>query len=386
MVSAEKLFPELLTQPSSWVQAPGSYAPGYVSSLVIALEDPDGKTLKVLLVQRTLYAFGNQGTFGAGTWKPKPRAKAAAHPTSATWPDSSSHYVIGLYGSEAIYSQVSASLSESLRHGASAQLEERNKGVQDQFRGWDYVVLEPTRFEGSSQGSFKNHDNVVRLQASSSASSDPHKALKGYKKNTGKDFTTHPLVADINGCYSPEATLTILQGKANELEHSRRSDERLFEWLTPTVDVLNALSATLDGVLVPTSSLVTRLCPNVNSQALPFYQDHLSALVFCKPSCRWEHFLSIHTAAEAALAPYVALSYIYRLYKMPGYVPTTADRNVYHSVSKERGGSPFGWLHHMLDNECAPQAIAYGIASQDGPWFPREIPQEIPRHLKISGP
>ena len=71
------------------------------------------------------------------------------------------------------------------------------------------------------------------------------KALEEYKKKTGKDLTTHPLAAEIKGCNSPEAILTVLEGKANELNQSRSSDERLTKWLSPTVNVLNALSGTL---------------------------------------------------------------------------------------------------------------------------------------------
>ncbi|KAH9038753.1 hypothetical protein EDB85DRAFT_1931959 [Lactarius pseudohatsudake] len=93
------------------------------------------------------------------------------------------------------------------------------------------------------------------LQASSLGSFTPNfqpildRALKEYKKMTGKDLTTHPLATEIKGCDSPKAILTILQGKVNELDQSRRSDERLTKWLTPTANVLNALSATLgEGV------------------------------------------------------------------------------------------------------------------------------------------
>src|ERR1700761_7209932 len=71
------------------------------------------------------------------------------------------------------------------------------------------------------------------------------KALEEYKQKTGKDLTTLPLAAEIKGCNSPEAILTVLEGKANELNQSRNSDERLTKWLNPTVNVLNALSATL---------------------------------------------------------------------------------------------------------------------------------------------
>ncbi|KAN0141614.1 hypothetical protein V8E53_000076 [Lactarius tabidus] len=50
------------------------------------------------------------------------------------------------------------------------------------------------------------------------------------------------------GCDSPEAILAVLE-KANELDLSQGSDERLTKWLTPTVNILNALSVTLgEGV------------------------------------------------------------------------------------------------------------------------------------------
>ncbi|KAH9172799.1 ankyrin repeat-containing domain protein [Lactarius sanguifluus] len=75
------------------------------------------------------------------------------------------------------------------------------------------------------------------------------KALEEYKKKTGRDLTTHPLAAEIKGSHSPEAILAVLEGKANELNQSRSSDERLTKWLNPTVNILNALSATLgEGV------------------------------------------------------------------------------------------------------------------------------------------
>ncbi|KAH9012707.1 hypothetical protein EDB84DRAFT_1444574 [Lactarius hengduanensis] len=85
------------------------------------------------------------------------------------------------------------------------------------------------------------------------------KALKEYKKKTGKELYTHPLAEEINGCSSIEAILTVLQGKANELNESQSSDERLTKWLTPTVNVLNTLSATLGegvGTVFPPTKII----------------------------------------------------------------------------------------------------------------------------------
>ncbi|KAH8999656.1 hypothetical protein EDB86DRAFT_651692 [Lactarius hatsudake] len=85
------------------------------------------------------------------------------------------------------------------------------------------------------------------------------KALKEYKKKTGKDISTHPLAEEINGCSSIEAVLAVLQGKANELNQSQSSDERLTKWLTPTVNVLNSLSSTLGegvGTVFPPTKII----------------------------------------------------------------------------------------------------------------------------------
>ena len=97
------------------------------------------------------------------------------------------------------------------------------------------------------------------------------KALEEYKKKTGNELTTHPLAEEIKGCSSPDAILAVLQGKANELNQSPSGDSRLTKWLTPTVNVLNALSATLgQGVgTVSPNVLPYHKCPNDNFQIFP---------------------------------------------------------------------------------------------------------------------
>ena len=96
------------------------------------------------------------------------------------------------------------------------------------------------------------------IQASSSSTNfQPlfEKALQEYKK-TGKDLTAHPLAAEIKACDSPHAILTVLEDKANELDQSRSSDERLTKWLNPTVNILSTLSTTLGQGAGLVSSLI----------------------------------------------------------------------------------------------------------------------------------
>ena len=106
------------------------------------------------------------------------------------------------------------------------------------------------------------------------------KALQEYEKKTGKDLADYPLTAEINCCRSPEAILTVLEGKANGLKQSRSGDERLIKWLNPTVNIINALSATL-GVGVSSVSYKDRAASfSVFAQTLIFRHSLLPKLYF----------------------------------------------------------------------------------------------------------
>ena len=70
-------------------------------------------------------------------------------------------------------------------------------------------------------------------------------ALKAYEKKTKKDLLAHPLAAQLQACKSPSDILAILQDKVKELDLSRSADERLSQWLNPTINVLYAFSATV---------------------------------------------------------------------------------------------------------------------------------------------
>ncbi|KAH9172244.1 hypothetical protein EDB89DRAFT_2070041 [Lactarius sanguifluus] len=59
-----------MTLPPSWVRAPSSYAPGSTSSIVLTFEDPSGDSLRSLMAERTLFAFGHSGELKH--WKAKP--------------------------------------------------------------------------------------------------------------------------------------------------------------------------------------------------------------------------------------------------------------------------------------------------------------------------
>ena len=72
-------------------------------------------------------------------------------------------------------------------------------------------------------------------------------AIKSYQKQTKKDLIKHPLASQLQDCDSTNAILAILQDQIREFDKSHSGDERLTKWLGPTVNVLNAFSATVSG-------------------------------------------------------------------------------------------------------------------------------------------
>ena len=98
--------------------------------------------------------------------------------------------------------------------------------------------------------------------ASSSSSSSNFQlvlsaALEAYENKTKSKLLTHPLAAQLQSCDSPAAILSVLQDLIQQFDRRHRSDERLTNWLRPTVNVLYAFSATIgQGVgLVSLNSL-----------------------------------------------------------------------------------------------------------------------------------
>jgi hypothetical protein len=72
-------------------------------------------------------------------------------------------------------------------------------------------------------------------------------ALEAYKKKTGKDLTSDPLLHSLETCNSPDAVLAILQAQILEPGQPQSSRNKLTTWLDPTVKVLNAFSSTIGG-------------------------------------------------------------------------------------------------------------------------------------------
>ena len=72
-------------------------------------------------------------------------------------------------------------------------------------------------------------------------------ALKSYKKKTGKDLKSDPLLRALAACTSPNETLSELQRQIPSFDQSEDSDNRLTNWVNPVVNVLYTFAPTIGG-------------------------------------------------------------------------------------------------------------------------------------------
>jgi hypothetical protein len=74
-------------------------------------------------------------------------------------------------------------------------------------------------------------------------------ALETYENKTKNKLLTHPLATQLQSCNSPASVVSALQELVQQFDQRRRSDERLRNWLNPTVEVLFSFSGLIsDGV------------------------------------------------------------------------------------------------------------------------------------------
>ena len=86
-------------------------------------------------------------------------------------------------------------------------------------------------------------------------------SLQAYDNKTKNILLDHPLAAQLQSCDSPNAALSVLQDLIRQFEQRRTSNERLRNWLNPTVNVLYSFSATLgEGVGMVRTDYFSMIC------------------------------------------------------------------------------------------------------------------------------
>jgi hypothetical protein len=90
-------------------------------------------------------------------------------------------------------------------------------------------------------------------------------ALEVYKKKTGKDLTSHPLLGSFETCQSPDAVLAVLHAQIFGPSQPQSSGDKLLARLNPAINVLNAFSVTTGGVVSSVSFTRLRRLPEICS-------------------------------------------------------------------------------------------------------------------------
>ena len=103
--------------------------------------------------------------------------------------------------------------------------------------------------------------------------------LESYKKKTGNDLTSNPLLPILETCNSPEDVIALLREQIPGFDSRNNNDsESLSNWLIPTVKVIAAFSGIL-GESVGSVSLMafhsTYLNADLHSLVIPNGKIHL---------------------------------------------------------------------------------------------------------------
>ncbi len=74
-------------------------------------------------------------------------------------------------------------------------------------------------------------------------------ALESYKKRTGNDLTSNPLLPRLKTCNSSDAVIALLRQQIPGFDWSQSDNGsgRLSNWLNPTVNVITAFSGIING-------------------------------------------------------------------------------------------------------------------------------------------
>jgi hypothetical protein len=93
-------------------------------------------------------------------------------------------------------------------------------------------------------------------------------ACDEYRRLTGHDLKTHPLATELEGCHSPDGTLTILRKQVDALIKYDRGYDKLLVYLNLIVNVLFTLSEErwADVGLVSFASLLHHIVRTSDSQ------------------------------------------------------------------------------------------------------------------------
>jgi hypothetical protein len=127
----------------------------------------------------------------------------------------------------------------------------------DTTRGRTTLPLSPTHWPFALSARIMSETHPTASSSSSNFQLVLYAALEAYERKTKCKLLANPLATQLQSCESPTAVLSVLQDIIQQFDRRRASDERLSNWLNPTINVLYAFSSTIGqgvGLVSPISS------------------------------------------------------------------------------------------------------------------------------------
>jgi hypothetical protein len=138
------------------------------------------------------------------------------------------------------------------------------------------------------QHKFMSQAHPIASSSSSNFQSVFNAALEAYEKKTKCKLLSHPLAAQLQSCDSPIAILSVLRDLIQQFDHRRSGDERLTNWLNPTVNVLYAFSDFIgQGVGLVSLHLAVFLESLIRSSLLRYFHLQMWCFPVSASFFRW---------------------------------------------------------------------------------------------------
>ena len=88
--------------------------------------------------------------------------------------------------------------------------------------------------------------NLLQTSSSENYQAIFDNALETYKRKTGNDLVSDPLLRRLESCNSPDTVIDVLRGHVPTFDQSA---SRLTSWVKPTINVLYTFSSTVGGAV-----------------------------------------------------------------------------------------------------------------------------------------
>ena len=122
---------------------------------------------------------------------------------------------------------------------------------------------------------------ILRIDQANNLRSILDEAAVQYKELTEYNLATHPLAARFDNWDSADTILEVFQDQARKFNEFRKGNEKLMEWLKPTVQILVSISASFGNAATSVQLVFTGISILLS---VSLFLNSLSSVLYCTPN------------------------------------------------------------------------------------------------------